>query len=83
MNNTWQNDKKTNFGGGGMVMSVTRYHGQLSYVKYQKKLVIQSWENLVTNSWIDRQEWFQRMLYNAEGCPTSCKYTYTYKSSKI
>ena len=38
-----------------MALTVTRYDGQLYHVQYQKKLMIQSWENLVTGGQTSRQ----------------------------
>ena len=33
------------------------------HVQYQEKLITQSWENLVTDGWMDRRtQWFHRML---------------------
>ena len=33
------------------------------HIQYQKKLMIQSWKNLLTERWTDdRQEWFHRLL---------------------
>ena len=43
------------------------------HVQYQKKLIIQSWENLVTDGQTDGPEWFHRMLSD---CPLSIKFFY-------
>ena len=68
MNQTWENDKKPSFGPDvaqiwgakffspkiwlrQLVDVVISYH----HVKYQKKLMIQSWENLVTEGRTDRR----------------------------
>ena len=61
MNKTWENGKKPsfkpNFGPFGpysgrqfffqnLTLSVTRYYNYHHYMRYQKSLIIQSWENL-------------------------------------
>ena len=71
MNQTWENSKKNSFGfefgpfdpnlGHQFFFSkiwlcqpldiMVSYH----HVQYQKKLMIQSWENLVTDGWTDRR----------------------------
>ena len=61
MNQTWENGKnlektkiraaKIFFFFKNLASSVPRYHNQL----YQKKLIIQSWENLVTHGRTDRR----------------------------
>ena len=70
MNQTWENSKKPSFGpdfgpicpnlgyqifiqksGCQSLDIIVSYH----HVKYQKKLMIQSWENLVTDGWTDGQ----------------------------
>ena len=67
---------------------VTRYHGQLSSCKYQKKLIIQSWENLVKDVQTNRQRivitrtrviwsdwrWASKSIKPKNiGVPSSCK----------
>ena len=49
-----------------LTLSVTRYYGQYHHVQYQKKLMTQSWENLVTagrtDEQRDRQRWTREIL---------------------
>ena len=41
----------TNFFFKNLASSVPRFHDSYHHVQYQKKLMIQSWENLVTDEW--------------------------------
>ena len=93
MNQTWENSKKTNFGPDlgpfdpnlkhQFLFSKTwlrlsidimiSYHG----VQYQKKLMIQSWVNLVTDGWTDRQTDVSDFIGR---CPTNVERpTFLYK----
>ena len=81
MNQSWENNKKPSFGpnffpfgpnlGHQIFFSKIRLNQSVDimvsyhHVQYQKKLMIQSWENVVT----DRQtkwEWFHRTLFNVK-----------------
>ena len=49
-----------------LALSVTRYHGQLSTGKISKKLMIPSWENLVTDGQTDENDLMGRCPTNVE-----------------
>ena len=88
MNKTWENGKKPsfkpNFGPFGpysgrqfffqnLTLSVTRYYNYHHYVRYQKSLIIQSWENLSvgqthgqTDRRKDESDFIRRCPTNAE-----------------
>ena len=94
MNQTWENGKKptifgfdfgANLGHQNFVSNIWFYQSLdimvwYHHVQYPKKLMIQSWGNLVTDRWTDRQregkmnrwtEWFRSTLYNS--CQASKK----------
>ena len=76
---TWENGKKNLVSGlhlaqiratkpffESLAPSVTRYHGQLSSRTISKKLMIQSWENLVTDGQMDDSDFIGRHQTNVK-----------------
>ena len=76
---TWENGKKNLVSGlhlaqiratkpffESLAPSVTRYHGQLSSRTISKKLMIQSWENLVTDGQMDGGDFIGRHQTNVK-----------------
>ena len=59
----------TNFFFKNLASSVPRFHDRYRHVQYQKKLIIQSWENLVTHRRTNGREWFIGLCTTNAKCP--------------